>query len=130
MTKNERVREIRKVKGLTMRQFGEKIGVVSSTICDIENGRRNLNRRNLLAICREFRVNEDWLRTGEGEMFVEPDDDEDITRFMGDVLSDQPDFRRRLVSVPARMTQDEWELLEAKIRELAADAGRRYRREK
>lgn len=121
MTENERVREIRKVKGLTMRQFGEKIGVVGSTISDIENGRRSLNRQNLLAICREFRVNEDWLRTGEGEMFVEPDDDEDITQFMGDVLSGQPDFRRRLLTVLANMTPEEWALLEAKIRELAAE---------
>ena len=117
MTENERVREIRKVKGLTMRQFGEKIGVVGSTISDIQNGRRSLNRQNLLAICREFRVNEDWLRTGEGEMFVEPDDDEDITRFMGDILSDQPDFRRRLISVLSRMTPDEWALLEEKTLE-------------
>ena len=121
MTENERVREIRKVKGLTMRQFGEKIGVAGSTISDIENGRRSLTRQNLLAICREFRVNEDWLRTGEVEMFVEPDEDEEITKFLGDILSDQPDFRRRLVSVLARMTPDEWALLEAKIRELAAE---------
>ena len=121
MTENERVREIRKVKGLTMRQFGEKIGVVGSTISDIENGRRSLNRQNLLAICREFRVNEDWLRTGEGSMFVESNEDEEITKFLGDILSDQPDFRRRLVSVLARMTPDEWALLEAKIRELAEE---------
>lgn len=118
MTGNERVREVRKAKGLTMRQFGEKIGVVGSTISDIENGRRSLNRQNLLAICREFRVSEDWLRTGEGEMFVEPDEDEEITRFMGDILSGQPDFRRRLISVLARMTPAEWALLEEKIREL------------
>lgn len=117
MTENERVREIRKVKGLTMRQFGEKIGVVGSTISDIENGRRNLNRQNLLAICREFRVNEDWLRTGEGEMFVEPDEDEEIARFVGDILSGQPDFRRRLISVLSRMTPDEWALLEEKTLE-------------
>ena len=117
MTENERVREIRKVKGLTMRQFGEKIGVVGSTISDIENGRRNLNRQNLLAICREFRVNEDWLRTGEGEMFVEPDEDEEIARFVGDILSGQPDFRRRLISVLSRMTTDEWALLEEKTLE-------------
>ena len=117
MTENERVREIRKVKGLTMRQFGEKIGVVGSTISDIENGRRSLNRQNLLAICREFRVNEDWLRTGEGEMFVESNEDEEITKFLGDILSDQPDFRRRLISVLSRMTPDEWALLEEKTLE-------------
>ena len=120
MTENERVREIRKVKGLTMRQFGEKIGVVGSTISDIENGRRSLNRQNLLAICREFRVNEDWLRTGEGEMFVESNEDEEITKFLGDILSDQPDFRRRLISVLSRMTPDEWALLEEKTLEFQA----------
>ena len=54
-------------------------------------------------------------------MFSEPDEDEEITKFLGDILSDQPDFRRRLVSVLARMTPDEWELLEEKIRELAAE---------
>ena len=115
MTENERVREIRKVKGLTMRQFGEKIGVVGSTISDIENGRRSLNRQNLPAICREFNVNKDWLLTGEGSMFVELDKGEEITKFLGDILSDQPDFRRRLVSVLARMTPDECEILEEKI---------------
>ena len=114
MTKNERVREIRKAKGLTMRQFGEKIGVVGSTISDIEHGRRSLNKQNMLAICREFRVNEDWLSAGEGSMFVESCKDEEITRFLGDILSDQPDFLRRLVSVMARVTPDEWALLEAK----------------
>ena len=117
MTENERVREIRKAKGLTMRQFGEKIGVVGSTISDIENGRRSLNRQNLLAICREFNVNEDWLRTGEGSMFVELDEDEEITKFLGDILTDKPDFRRRLISVLSRMTPDEWALLEEKTLE-------------
>ena len=121
MTENERVREVRRAKGLTMRQFGDKIGVGGSTISDIENGRRSLNRQNLLAICREFNVNEDWLRTGEGSMFVEPDEDEEISRFVGDILSGQPDFRRRLISVLSRMTPDEWALLEAKIRELSEE---------
>ena len=121
MTENERVREVRRAKGLTMRQFGDKIGVGGSTISDIENGRRSLNRQNLLAICREFNVNEDWLRTGEGSMFVESNEDEEITKFLGDILSDQPDSRRRLISVLSRMTPDEWALLEAKIRELSEE---------
>ena len=87
----------------------------------IEKGDRVPSGRTIADICREFNVNEDWLRTGEGSMFVEPDEDEEITKFLGDILSDQPDFRRRLVSVLARMTPNEWALLEAKIRELAAE---------
>ena len=121
MSENERVREVRQALGLTMRQFGEKLGLGGSTISDIENGRRNLTLQNMLSICREFRVSEDWLRTGEGDMFVEPAEDEEIARFMGDILTGEPDFRRRLISVLARMSPEEWKLLEAKIRELGED---------
>lgn len=121
MTENERVKKLRKSLGLTQEKFGERIGVKKNTISQIESGVNGVTDQLRLAVCREFRVSEEWLRTGEGEMFVEPDEDEEITRFMGDILSGQPDFRRRLVSVLARMTPDEWALLEEKIRELTAE---------
>lgn len=121
MTENERVKELRKSLGLTQEKFGERVGVKKNTISQIESGVNGVTDQLRLSVCREFNVNEDWLRTGEGSMFSEPDEDEEITKFLGDILSDQPDFRRRLVSVLARMTPDEWELLEAKIRELAAE---------
>ena len=121
MTENERVKELRKSLGLTQEKFGERVGLKKSAISQIESGVNGVTDQLRLAVFREFNVNEDWLRTGEGSMFSEPDEDEEITKFLGDILSDQPDFRRRLVSVLARMTPDEWELLEAKIRELAAE---------
>lgn len=118
MAENERVKELRKTLRLTQEKFGERIGVKKNTISQIESGVNGVTDQLRLAVCREFRVSEDWLRTGEGEMFVKPDEDEEITRFMGDILSGQPDFRRRLISVLARMTPAEWTLLEEKIREL------------
>ena len=121
MTENDRIKEARKSLGLTQDKFGERLGVGRSAISNIEAGSRGVTDQIRLSVCREFNVNEDWLRTGEGSMFSEPDEDEEITKFLGDILSDQPDFRRRLVSILARMTPDEWELLEAKIRELAAE---------
>ena len=121
MTENDRIKDVRKSLRLTQEKFGEKIGVKKNTIIQIESGVNSITDQLRLAVCREFRVSEEWLRNGEGEMFVEPDDDEDITRFMGDVLSGQPDFRRRLLTVLANMTPEEWALLEAKIRELAAE---------
>ena len=121
MTENERVKEVRKSLGLTQEKFGERVGLKKSAISQIESGVNGVTDQLRLAVFREFNVNEDWLRTGEGSMFSEPDEDEEITKFLGDILSDQPDFRRRLVSVLARMTPDEWELLEEKIRELAAE---------
>lgn len=121
MTENERVKELRKALGLTQEKFGERVGLKKSAISQIESGVNGVTDQLRLAVFREFNVNEDWLRTGEGSMFVEPDEDEEIARFVGDVLSGQPDFRRRLISVLSRMTPDEWALLEAKIRELAAE---------
>lgn len=121
MTENERVKELRKALGLTQEKFGERVGLKKSAISQIESGVNGVTDQLLLSVCREFNVNEDWLRTGEGSMFMESNEDEEITKFLGDILSGQPDFRRRLISVLSRMTPDEWALLEAKIRELAEE---------
>lgn len=67
---NERVKELRKTLNLTMEKFGEQLGVTRSAISNIENGNRNLTDQMLRAICREFGVNENWLRNGVGEMFA------------------------------------------------------------
>lgn len=67
---NERIKELRKALNLTMEKFGERVGVTRSAMSNIENGNRNLTEQMLRSICREFSVNEEWLRTGEGEMFV------------------------------------------------------------
>ena len=112
MTENDRIKEARKSLGLTQDKFGERLGVGRSAISNIEAGSRGVTDQLRLSVCREFNVNEDWLRTGE---------DEEIARFVGDVLSGKPDFRRRLISVLSRMTPDELALLEAKIRELAEE---------
>ena len=113
MTQGERVREIRKAKGLTLDKFGDKVGVTKQTVSRIENGINNLTDQMFLSICREFAVNEQWLRTGEGEMFIEQTRDEEIEQFIGDLLRDEEDnFKKRLVSVLAALDEDEWETLE------------------
>lgn len=81
---NERIRELRKCLNLTMEAFGERIGVSKSTISNIENGNREATEHMIKSICREFGADYMWLTTGEGEMFVETDDDffERIDRIM------------------------------------------------
>lgn len=84
MTQNERVKEIRKSLGLTLEKFGERIGVTRGSMSNIENGNRNLTEQMTKSICREFGVDYMWLTTGEGEMFIDSDDDfiERIDRIM------------------------------------------------
>ena len=81
---NERVKEVRKTLGLTLEKFGERIGVTRGSMSNIENGNRNLTEQMTKSICREFSVDYIWLTTGDGEMFVDTDDDfiERIDRIM------------------------------------------------
>ena len=68
MTDGERVKVIRKKNGLTLEKFGERLGVAKTTISRIENGVNGLTDQMCKSISREFRVNEEWLKTGEGKM--------------------------------------------------------------
>lgn len=115
---DERLKELRKALGLTQKEFGARMGIKASTIGTYEIGRNHPIDAVVTLICREYSVNETWLRTGEGEMFVETSLEKQILAFMGDVMHGAPDFRRRLMSVLARMTPDEWAILERKAWDL------------
>lgn len=65
----DRIKILRKALHLTQQKFGERIGLKQNSVALIEAGRETSDQ-TIFAICREFRVSEDWLRTGEGEMFV------------------------------------------------------------
>lgn len=65
---NERIRTLRDALGLTQKEFGEKIGLKQNTVAVIESGKRETSDQTILAICRAFNVNEEWLRNGTGEM--------------------------------------------------------------
>ena len=65
---NERIKKLRiEILGITMEEFGDRVGVTRSAISNIESGRRNVSEQIIKAICREFAVREDWIRNGSGE---------------------------------------------------------------
>lgn len=70
MTENERIRRVRKSLNLTMEVFGKRVGVTRASVSNIENGIRGVTDQMRRSVCREFGVNEEWLLTGEGEMFT------------------------------------------------------------
>lgn len=108
----ERIREIRKYYGLTMEKFGERLGIKKNTVSQIENGINSITEQMFLAICREYNVNPDWLRTGEGEMFSE-DEEEYLFRWVGRVLKDKPEsFKKRVLNLLSSLDDNDWEALE------------------
>lgn len=91
MTQGERVKEVRKSLNLTMEQFGNKLGVTKVAISNIEKKKRNLTEQMSRAICREFNVSEEWLKTGEGEMYQQLSEDEEIAGIVSDLLEEGKD---------------------------------------
>lgn len=118
---NERIKKLRKALDLTQQEFAEKIGSVQNTITGYETGRRAPSNQVVALICREFNVDETWLRTGEGEMFVKRARNEELAAFMNEILQGDPDFRQKFISVLSRMTVEEWAILEKKVLELASE---------
>lgn len=121
MTSNERVKEIRKHNGLTMEEFGRRLGVTRTAISNIESSNRSLTEQMSKAICREFRVNEEWLRDGTGDMFVQRSRNQVIAEFLNEVMEDvEPSFRKRFIEALSVLDESDWAVLEKIADQLAA----------
>lgn len=116
---NERIKELRKALKLSQDEFGKRLGLTRGAITNIELNKTEPKPLLLDLICREFNVQEKWLRTGEGEMFVPVTRDEEIEIFIGKMLRDEDNrFKKRLISALARLPEKEWEVLEEKLKEI------------
>nr|DAT55793.1 MAG TPA: helix-turn-helix domain protein [Caudoviricetes sp.] len=85
---NTRIKKLRKTLDLTMEDFGKRVGVTRTAISNIESGNRNVTEQMFKLVCREFNVNEEWLRTGDGEMFVALPIEDEVAAYVEDLLAD------------------------------------------
>ncbi len=108
---NDRIREIRKALGLTQESFGKTLGVKKSAISQIENGVNNLSDQMIKAICREYSVNEDWLRYGIGERFVINTVDAELAGYMGALLGQRDPEKNKYALLVLKLMVDEWDLV-------------------
>lgn len=100
-------------KKMTQSAFGEKIGVSRDVIANIEYGRVDPSQVIIKSICREFNVNEVWLRTGEGEMFNDISREEEIARFIGSLMKDSSEsFKKSLILALSQLPETSWAVLE------------------
>ena len=110
---HERLKKLRKTLDLTQQVFADKLGIKRSTMATYESGRNEPIDAVISLICKTFNVNENWLRTGEGEMFVEMSYDDEIAQFVGQVMGEEDDsFKKRLISGLAALDDNGWKVLE------------------
>lgn len=121
---NERIKLLVDTLKIKKAEFARRLNLSQPFVSELCSGKNNPSDRTISDICREFNVNENWLRTGGGEMFVTLSREEELTDFLGDLIKgERGDFARRLVTVLSRMTPDEWDMLERKAKELMEEMG-------
>lgn len=120
---NTRIQLIIDASKIKKSDFAKKIKVSAPFVSELCSGAKAPSDRTIQDICDKFRVNEDWLRYGEGEMFLPQSRNDEIAAFMGRLLDDpNPSFQRRLISVLAKLEPKEWEILEEMALRLIEEA--------
>lgn len=115
---NKRIKELRKALNLTQNELGSRIGMTPNTITNYETGRRVPSNQVIFSICREFNVNEDWLRTGNGDMFNPISEDEELDLYIGRISGGTDEFKKNLIKTLCKLSEDEWNVLKKIISEM------------
>ena len=117
-----RIKELRRNLGLTQEKFATQIGIKRNSLSQIESGINSLSPQNMLLICKEWNVSEEWLRDGTGEMFGETDKRQQLHAWADKVLADSPEtFRYRFVNALSRLPDEWWSLTEKAAIEILAE---------
>lgn len=118
---NERITMVRKELKMSQTEFGENIGVSRGVIKNIDDKKVLVKPLLLQQICKTYNVNETWLTTGEGEMFIKQSRTDEIAQFVGRTLATTEDtFQKRLIAALSKLSVEEWEVLEKLANDLAA----------
>ncbi len=95
--------------GLSQEEFGKRIGIESrGHISSLENGVKNITDRIINDVCREFNINEEWIRTGKGEMTYTKERNQVISEFAADLIKEPESFKTRLFESMAKLDEKDW----------------------
>ena len=116
----DRFKELREALSLTQQKFADRLDISRNFVAQIEMGNKIPSERTVKDICREFKVNYEWLTEGTGEMFIQNKRKSEIADFVGSVLNGEADsFKIRLVEILANLNESEWETLQKLANALA-----------
>lgn len=123
---NERINTLISTLGIRKTAVADRLNVSQAFVSQLCTGKTNPSDRTISDICREFNVNEEWLRTGDGEMFKPKSRNEELQEFLLRSVDDPSGIQVKLLSVMARLSTDQWELL----RDIALQIAEEVQKEK
>lgn len=120
---NERIKKLRQELGLSQDEFGRRLGVTRGAVTNIELNKVEPKPLFVDLICREFNVSEEWLRTGQGDMFQPKSRNEELFEFASRVAEGDPgSLQAQLLAVMSRLTDEQWEVLAQVAREFVMES--------
>lgn len=124
----KRLKKLRNELEMTQQEFADVLGTARGNISAYEVGKNAPSDAVISLICKtdfpKGRVNETWLRTGEGEMFIEASRDEQTAAFVGGILKDEEDtFQKKFISMLAALDESDWEVLQKMVELLQEKKG-------
>lgn len=114
----DRIKALRKALGITQQKFADSIGVKQNTVAQYEIGRNEPIDSVFNLICKEYNVNENWLRNGNGEMFNTLSRDEETMKYVAQILSDEDKpLKSMFLNAAAKIIDDDncYELIKNEI---------------
>ena len=123
MTINDRFRLLRETCDKNQSEWAGILGLSRSGVSEIEAGRRNVTDKHIRLICVEpingNYISETWLRTGEGEMFIQKTRNQQITDFLGDLIKEEDGaFKKRFIEAMSKLDRRDWEDIERLVNKL------------
>lgn len=114
---NDRIKCLRNELDISQTKFGERLGVSRDVINNLEQGRVDLKEHMIKLICSEFNVDYDWLKYGEGEMFMQPDTS--ALAAIDAIMTGENEFAKETFKEFASLSKEEWELIQKIVNKLA-----------
>ncbi len=121
-TLKDRIKQLRNSLELTQQKFADRLGLKRQTIAAYEIGNIEPSDSTLLLICKEFNVNEEWLRTGNGEPYKKRTRNQELQAFANDVMDDVDEsFKKKFILALSKLDESDWEILKKIADELSKE---------
>lgn len=117
----DRLKVLRKKLGLTQQEFADRLGIKRNAVTNYEVGRNDPADMVVSLICREFSVSEKWLRTGEGDMFIQKRREDQIAEYFHDLQGLNDELKKRLVAALAAIQTKDWEIIRQIVEKIVRD---------
>ena len=119
---NTRIRLVRESLGMTQEDFSSRIKLSRNFIAQVESGKKIPSERTIRDICREYEINEKWLRTGEGDIHPKRTKNQEVLDFVDKTLRCiDSDFKKRFLSAISKLNEEDWKTLQKISEELSKE---------